>query len=273
MQSASHCRTICITSGKGGVGKTNCTANLGIQLAQNNKKVLLVDADFGLANMDILLNVRPKVTIENVVAGNHHIKDVIINTEFGVQLLPAASGIPSMTTLQSEHQKALIVQLAELQKNLDYLLIDTGAGINPSILRFCASVDEVIIITTTEPTAITDAYAMMKILANQYQVREFYLIINQSNMQQAEYVYKLILQVALKSRQAYTLNFLGNIPQDSSIVESVRQRCPISISHPKAAATQAFKKITARIATQQLGEFKPESFWQRLFSSSDIASN
>lgn len=265
MPTTKHCRTICITSGKGGVGKTHCTANLGVQLSQNNKKVLLMDADFGLANLDILLNVRPKATIEDLLSNDRDIEDVVINTEAGVQLLPAASGIPSMTNLQPEHQKALIVKLATLQKNLDYLLIDTGAGINPSILRFCASVDEVLVVTTTEPTAITDAYAMMKILANQYQVRDFYLIVNQSTPQQAEYVYKLIKQVALKSRQAYNLHFLGQIPQDPAMVESIKQRNPISLSYPKSPATQAFKNIAERIATKKLAEFKPSGFWQRWF--------
>jgi flagellar biosynthesis protein FlhG len=155
-------KVLCITSGKGGVGKTNISINLSIALASMGRKVFLLDADLGLANIDVLLNLTPMYTLEHVLSGEKSINDIILDGPGDIKILPASSGVVEMTEMDRDQQVHLFRKLGEIEREIDYLVIDTGAGIAPHTLRFVANSDEVLIVATPEPSSMTDAYSLIK---------------------------------------------------------------------------------------------------------------
>ncbi len=251
-------RSLSFTSGKGGVGKTNIVVNLAVQLCKMGKKVLLIDADFGLANIDILLNLTPSHTIEDVLMGNRTIEEVLQVGPLGMHILPAASGVSEMSELDSDQQMALINELSGLQENYDYILIDTGAGIASSVLRFNAAADEICVITNTEPTALTDAYALMKIMATKYQVRRFNLIVNQvTSMKEARSVHTK-LQTVFDQFLPVSLILTGFIPKDANFTKAVRAQTPLSLMAPASATAKAFSLVAQHIDRNPGEEMKAE---------------
>ncbi|MEL0046619.1 MAG: MinD/ParA family protein, partial [Deltaproteobacteria bacterium] len=171
-------KVLCITSGKGGVGKTNISINLSIALASMGRKVFLLDADLGLANIDVLLNLTPMYTLEHVLSGEKSINDIILDGPGDIKILPASSGVVEMTEMDRDQQVHLFRKLGEIEKEIDYLVIDTGAGIAPHTLRFVANSDEVLIVATPEPSSMTDAYSLIKIMVTRYQINKFRVIAN-----------------------------------------------------------------------------------------------
>ncbi len=163
-------KVLCITSGKGGVGKTNISINLSIALASMGRNVFLLDADLGLANIDVLLNLTPMYTLEHVLSGEKSINDIILDGPGDIKILPASSGVVEMTEMDRDQQVHLFRKLGEIEKEIDYLVIDTGAGIAPHTLRFVANSDEVLIVATPEPSSMTDAYSLIKIMVTRYQI-------------------------------------------------------------------------------------------------------
>lgn len=261
-------RSLSFTSGKGGVGKTNIVINLAIHLAKMGKKVFLIDADLGLANIDILLNIAPQFTIEDVLTGKKHINDIIIEGPVGIHILPASSGISEMQTLTGKQQMSMLRELGNLKTQYDYILIDTGAGISSNVLRFNAAADEICVVTNPEPTAITDAYALMKIMSSKYQVHHFNLIVNLSETAEARDVYGRLVRV-LNKFLTVDLELLGNVPRDPHFVKAVKRQEPISLSFPNSLAGKAFGKLARQIdstADNSVLEDQETSFWRRLGS-------
>lgn len=263
---ANSVRSLSFTSGKGGVGKTNIVVNLAIQLAQMGKRVFVIDADLGLANIDIMLNLAPQFTIEDVLAGTRNINDIIMEGPLGIDILPSSSGISEMQTLTAEQQMSMLKELSGLQTQYDYILIDTGAGIAPNVLRFNAAVDEVCVVTNTEPTSITDAYALMKIMSSKYHVNTFSLIVNESNLQQARSVFARLVTV-LNRFLTVNLELIGFIPRDLNFVKAVKQQKPLSLLAPKSATVKSFSALANQIdrypGTSIDTEAK-ETLWHRL---------
>jgi len=169
----SHIRVISITSGKGGVGKTSITANLAEAFQRLNKRVLILDADLGLANMDIMLGLNPKYTISHVLKGEKTLDEVIITAPGGFKLLPAASGIQELTNLDNGQRLFLLNELDSLHEQFDLILIDTGAGISSNVMYFNYAAMERIVVVTNEPTSLTDAYALIKVLIKEYHQKRF----------------------------------------------------------------------------------------------------
>ncbi|MDH5740306.1 MAG: AAA family ATPase, partial [Nitrospira sp.] len=161
-------QVIAVASGKGGVGKTNVVANLAVSLSKAGKRVLLLDADLGLGNLDVLLGLVPRHTIEDVLVGTHTLAEIMLKGPAGINVLPASSGVPRLTSLSESQQLMIQEQLADLAAAMDVLLIDTGAGISPNVTFFASSADETMVIISPEPTSLTDAYALIKVLARQY---------------------------------------------------------------------------------------------------------
>lgn len=259
-------RSMSFTSGKGGVGKTNIVVNLSIQLAKLGKKVFLIDADLGLANIDILLNIAPEFTIEDVLIGKKHINDIIIEGPAGIHILPASSGISEMQSLSGQQQMSILKELGSLKTQYDYILIDTGAGISSTVLRFNAAVDEICVVTNPEPTAITDAYALMKIMSSKYQVHRFYLIVNQSGMQEAREIYNRLVRV-LDKFLTVKLQLIGSIPKDDIFINSVKKQIPLSLLKPNSVPCKAFKKMASHINSfpgKSIPQEQENSFWTRL---------
>src|SRR5215470_2901597 len=171
-------RVIAIASGKGGVGKTNVTANLAVTLARRGKRVWVLDADLGLANLDVVYGVTPKRTLLDVVRGGHRLADIVVEGPAGVRLVPAASGVAELTALTAAEQLAVLEGVDALEGALDVLLIDVAAGISSNVLYFAAAATETLVVVTPEPTAIADAYALVKVLAGRWGRCEFPVVVN-----------------------------------------------------------------------------------------------
>ena len=193
-------KVLCITSGKGGVGKTNISINLSIALASMGRNVFLLDADLGLANIDVLLNLTPMYTLEHVLSGEKSINDIILDGPGDIKILPASSGVVEMTEMDRDQQVHLFRKLGEIEKEIDYLVIDTGAGIAPHTLRFVANSDEVLIVATPEPSSMTDAYSLIKIMVTRYQINKFRVIANNVvSPAEGRQVYERLQKVTQKS--------------------------------------------------------------------------
>ena len=259
-------RTISFTSGKGGVGKTNIVVNMAIQLAQLGKKVFIIDADLGLANIDIMLNLSPQYTVEDVLTGKRNINDIILEGPNGINILPSSSGISEMQELNAEQQMAMFKALSGIKAKYDYILIDTGAGIASNVLRFNAAADEICVVTNTEPTAMTDAYALMKIMSTKYQIRNFNLIVNQSNVQEAKSVYGRLVKV-LNQFLPVNLTLTGFIPRDLNIPKAIKKQAPLSILAPNSPAIKMIRHMAQHIEKNPglpINEPHRVSFWQKV---------
>lgn len=267
-------RVIAITSGKGGVGKTNVVLNLCLALSRKGRKVFLLDADMGLANVDVLLGLAPKYTLEHVLTGQKSIDEVIMKGPEGLSVLPSSSGVSELSELSFDQQMQLFKELSRINEKMDYLFIDTGAGISSNVLRFNASANEVIVISNPEPTAITDAYALMKLMSIKYHIRNFKLIANSvSSEKDGQSVYDRLNQVCKQFLQV-NLIYMGCIPLDSAVRKSVRQQKPVIQAYPNSPAAKSLLQIAALLDTQEsafptspdspTNKYAQSTFWDRL---------
>jgi flagellar biosynthesis protein FlhG len=238
-------RVVAVTSGKGGVGKSNIVANLGLALARLGLKVLLIDADLGLANLDILLGLTARFTIYEVLAHRQPLSEVIVPGPEGVKILPASSGISDLAELDEFQKLFLLDELDHYAEDLDAVLIDTGAGISRNVLFFNLAAQERIVVANNQPTSITDAYALIKLLATRHRERHFKLLVNGlSRPREAELVYRTLLTVAEQFLgQEIHLEYLGCIPYDESIPRAVMRQQPLLTLYPQAPASQSFIRL------------------------------
>ncbi len=263
-------RSIAITSGKGGVGKSNLAVNLAVTMSGLGLKVCLLDADLGLANADVLCNVTPRFTLQHVVTGRCRLSDAMLFAPGGFRLIPGASGVAGMANLDTRRRHALLQQLAILESDVDVILIDCGAGISTNVLSFAAAAHSVVVVTTPEPTAMTDGYGMIKTLLRQSPRSQVELVVNMaSSYEEAKYVYDRInhvSQVFLKR----TLGFAGAVPLDGSVSIAVRQRLPFVLHAPDAPVTQALRYLSRQILgldeAQQSRLDEGEGFFVRMLS-------
>lgn len=239
-----------VTSGKGGVGKTNIVASLAEAFRSMGQRVLIIDADLGLSNVDIIFGVHPEYHIGHVLDGDKTIAEVILTTETGIKILPAGSGVTELTNLSQGQKMNLLVELGGLEGSFDIVLIDTGAGISPNVLYFNAAADECMIIATREPTSITDAYAMMKVLNTQHGIRRFKLLINMvKESAEAKAVYLNLSNAAQKFLGNVVIEYMGFIPTDETLQRSVIKRRPVILDNPGAPSSQSIKKLARMIMT------------------------
>jgi len=242
-----HTKVVSITSGKGGVGKTNIVANLGISFSKMGKKVLIFDADLGLGNLDILLGLAPRYNLSQVISGEKAFKDILIEAPGGMSILPASSGIHEFTQLTENQQIRIIHELNTILKEFDILLIDTAAGISSDVMYFNTIAEEIIVVVSPEPTSITDAYALMKVLSIKYAATHFKLLINQSrDMNEAKGVF-MQLRLVTDRFINVSLEYLGYIDFDSNITTSVKNQKAIIEMFPNSAASKCFSKIVKNI--------------------------
>ncbi|MBF0628294.1 MAG: MinD/ParA family protein [Magnetococcales bacterium] len=261
--------TMAITSGKGGVGKTLVTVNLAIQYARQGLKVLLIDADLGLANIDVVLGIStPEYTIQDVLEGHLTLDQVAIQGPEGITILPAASGVAGLSALTEEQKLALMDHIDHWNADFDVVLVDTGAGISENVRFFVLAVERIMVVVTPDPTSVTDAYALMKVLFLNHRASHFDLVINQvRDENEAKDVYRTLSQVADKFLNV-VLNFVGSVPEDALLAQSVRAQNPVSITHPDAAVSQSFKKLSASLMRLWREKRQEEGrmifFWRRL---------
>jgi flagellar biosynthesis protein FlhG len=247
-------RVVAVASGKGGVGKTNVTANLAVALAQRGSRVWVLDADLGLANLDMIYGMRPARTLEEVLRGERRLADVVAEGPAGVRLVPAASGVAELTALTAGQQLRVLEEVDALEGELDVLLIDVAAGISSNVLYFAAAATETLIVTTPEPTAIADAYALVKVLATRWGRRTFPVLVNMaSSAADAAAAFERLASVASQFL-AVRLESLGWVPTDDAVPRAVRARTPVVLASPDAPASRAIAGVAGRIAVTARAE-------------------
>ncbi len=215
---------IAVTSGKGGVGKTMTTINFAVSARKNGKTVLILDGDMGLANVDIMLGLQPELTILDVLSGNAKLEDTIISGPLGIDLIPSGSGISQLANLSPVQKQALLTAISELERHYDVLIVDTGAGIHDQVMQFCQASDMTVVVTTPEPHALTDAYATIKVLNEEYGVKGVSLLVNQTKSpKEGVKIFEKIAEVAERFLKVH-LTYLGSVPEDEAVSRGVMQR-------------------------------------------------
>lgn len=254
---ARRARIMAVTSGKGGVGKTFLSANLAAALAKRGKKVLVLDADLGLANLDVILNLHPKTTLHDVFTGKVHLEDAILPAPGGFSVLLAGSGLVEYSRLTPEVRDQLQRIIDTLAPRFDHILVDTGAGISDVVLYAVSLADDVLVLVTPEPTSMTDAYATIKVLATQQQRRAIQVVVNQVGRagegkvirNQLQLVVDKFVAPMLPEGSAPTLlELIGEVPLDPAVREAVQKRRLLLELLPGCAAAQAVEAVAAKIA-------------------------
>ena len=268
-RASARAQTIAITSGKGGVGKTNLAVNLSTVLAGMNRRVVLLDADLGLANADILCNVQPRFNLAHVVASQRTLAEVVTKVPAGFSLIPGASGLAKMADLTENDRRRIVTDLDALAESSDALIIDTGAGIGRNVLSFTSTADHVVIVTTPEPTAITDAYAVMKVLVRCGTAGKISVMVNMvKNRDEALHVHDRIASVARQFLKT-DVAFAGHVVSDVAVQQSVRKRAPFVQQYPNSAASQCVQAWANRIdhnVDTNTGNGGKANFFSRLAS-------
>lgn len=260
-------RVLSLTSGKGGVGKTCVSVNLGYWLAKKGARVLLLDADLGLANVDVVLGLRTEYTLQHVLSGEKSLSDILIDGPGGMRILPAGSGVAEMADLSEEAKIQLFGELESLDEPFDYLLVDTGAGISRTVLYFNNAVQDIVLVATPEPTSITDAYALMKVLSERRKGYRFRILANMvENEREGKNVYRRLSTVSDKYLDVST-SYLGHVISDTSVVNAVRQQTALSVAYPKSPAARCLRNLADRIydlPPEDLPAGHMQFFWKRL---------
>ncbi|MBU0484013.1 MAG: MinD/ParA family protein [Proteobacteria bacterium] len=248
-------RVICITSGKGGVGKTNITTNLAFSLCKNGKKVMILDADLNLANIDVLLGLTPKYNINHVLAGEKTLAEVMITGPGGMMILPASSGIMELADLTEKQKLYFMSEMETIDQAIDFLLIDTAAGINNNVVYFNLAAQERFIILSPEPTSLTDAYALIKVLSTRHDVKKFRILVNLAqSSKEALTVFRKLSSVADRFLDTISLDYIGQIPLDNNLPLAVRRQKLVTELYPTSPASKTFFKLS-----EQLIEEEPEN--------------
>ena len=264
-------RVVAVTSGKGGVGKSSVSVNLAAGLRKAGKRVIIFDADFGLANIEIMFGAMPKYNLSDVIYHGKSIQEIITEGPMGIGFISGGSGIVSLNGLQPEQIKYLVKSINELNNLADYIIIDTGAGISEQVLEFVMTSPEIILVTTPEPTSLTDSYSLLKTL---FKKKDFnsnetviHVIANKvHSTEDARAVYEKLNSVISQFLHG-NLNYLGMIPQDSAVEHAVRQQKVVSISEPNSKAAKAFDVLTANILQGAGEDTMPRRGLAQLFTS------
>lgn len=241
-------RVIAVTSGKGGVGKTNIVGNLAVAMSQKGKRVVIIDADVGLANIDIVFNLRPEYNIRHVVSAEKSLDQVMIKTHHGIGIIPGGSGFADLTQLNEGEKLTLLSEFETLADKADIIFVDTGAGISSNVLYFNAASDECLVVATTEPTSITDAYALMKVMSQKYGSRHFKLLVNMADSEKdAKRVYASLSNALDKFLKNVVLEYTGYIPFDRQLQRAVQKRGLLLDEFPDATASKAVETIASKL--------------------------
>jgi flagellar biosynthesis protein FlhG len=236
-------QVIAVTGGKGGTGKSSVAVNLATALVQAGRRTMLLDGDLGLANLDVLLGLTPRATLEHVLRGERRLEEIIVQTGSGVRVIPGAPGVARLAMLSSSEQAGLIQAFGALPEPLDVLIVDTAAGISDTVLQFCQSAQQVLVVLRDEPTSLTDTYALIKVLSRQRGVRQFRVLANMTrNLGQGESVFRRLQRVADRYLTV-SLDFVGEIPEDSALPRSVQAQRPVLELYPGSPAAQAFRRL------------------------------
>ncbi len=240
-------KVIAVTSGKGGVGKSSVSVNLSVALARSGAQVMLMDADLGLANVDVLLGISPRYNLSHVIDGEASLEEVLVEGPEGIMIVPASSGTKRMAELGPAENAGLIHSFSELNHDVDYLIIDTAAGIADSVISFARAARDVLVVALDEPSSITDAYALIKVLNRDYGVRKAHVVANMvSGNRQGQELFEKLSRVTGRYLDV-TLDFLGSIPADDSLRKAVQRQKPVVTAYPGSPSGKAFVELARRV--------------------------
>ena len=263
-------KVIAVSSGKGGVGKTNVSVNLATSLAKDGKEVLLLDADLGLANVDVLLGLNPAYDLSHVISGECTLEEVIIDGPANLKVIPASSGVSKMANLSATEQAGLINAFNELGHAIDVMVVDTAAGISDSVVNFCAASQEVVVVVCDEPASITDAYAFIKVMSREHQIDRFQIL---ANMTHTTHEGRELFNKLSKATDRFLdvmLTYMGTIPYDERLRKAVQHQRAVVEAFPRSPSALALKRIARQIdkwpqAANMGGQL--EFFIERLINS------
>ena len=269
----SRLRVIAVTSGKGGVGKTNLTANIAVLAARAGKRVLIIDADLGLANVEIVFGLKPKYHIGALIDGSHTMDEVLLEAPHGVKILSAGSGIQSLTQLTDQQKLRLSSALDGVEDHFDLVLVDSGAGIGDNVLFFVGAAQEALLVVSPEPTSLVDAYAVVKVLSQQAGVTTFNVVVNPVvDKLQARDVYPKLTTVTSRFLTA-KMRHLGYIPRDENMHRAIMLQRPVVEAFPLSPASRALghiaEKLLSSVAPVRL-ESGFKFMWQRLLRETAV---
>ena len=262
-------RVLAVSSGKGGVGKTSFVANLAYGLCKQGKKVLVVDADLGLNNIDILLGLIPKYHIGHVLSGEKKMADIIVRGPGNIEILPAGDGLQELTQLEKEKKMVLMDELDRVSQGYDFLIFDTGAGISPNVTYFCSAAHEIILIATPEPTSLTDVYALIKVLFMKHAQKHFRVVVNSvESEREAKTVFRNLTNVTDRFLKEISVEYLGHIYRDPNVPKSVRQQKAFMEVYPYSKVSQCVSTLSDKIASE--GKLESDDrdrpfFWKSAF--------
>ncbi len=263
-------RVVTVTSGKGGVGKTNVSINLAATWAKFGKKPMILDADLGLANIDVALGLHPKLNLSHVIDGAATLEEVIVDAPGGIKVIPASSGVQRMATLSEAEHGGLIRAFSELSTDVDVLIVDTAAGIDNSVVNFTKAAHEVLVVVCDEPASITDAYALIKLLNTEHNIRRFRVLANMAHSpQEGIELYKKLLKVTDHFLDEVVLDFVGAIPYDGFLRKAVKKQQPLVELFPRSPAALAFQSVVRKAENWPMpraAHGNLEFFVERLFS-------
>ena len=239
-------RVITVTSGKGGVGKSNVAVNLAMAMIDTGKEVMIMDADLGMANVDVMLGLSPKFNLSHVINGEMQLEDILLDGPGGLKVVPAASGAQVMAGLTPTQHAGIIRAFSELHQNLDVLIVDTAAGISDSVITFSKASQEVVVVVCDEPASITDAYALIKVLNRDHGLHRFRILANMvANSQQGRELYEKIARVT--DRYLYVeLDYMGCVPFDQAVKRAVQRQAPVVSLYPDSIAAHAFHELVMK---------------------------
>ncbi|MEE9494482.1 MAG: MinD/ParA family protein [Gammaproteobacteria bacterium] len=264
-------RVIAVASGKGGVGKTNVSVNLSVALSEAGNHVMLLDADLGMANVDVLLGLSPKQNLSHVISGERNLDEIIVTGPSDVMIIPGASGIKKLTELTTLEHAGLIRAFSELTYPIDTLVIDTPAGINESVVSFCQAAQEVLVVVCDEPASITDAYALIKVLSRDYGIQHFRVLANMAeSVQESQELFRKLLRVTSRYLDV-TLEYTGSIPQDEYLRKAVKKQKAVLHAFPRSRSAMAFRAISKKMGRWPVPSVAGghlEFFVERLIQSS-----
>jgi len=257
-----------VTSGKGGVGKTNVSVNLALQLGRQGYRCVILDADLGLANVDVILGLAPERNLFHVFHENLTLKDILVQTDYGFSILPAASGVSEMLSLSTGQKLALLEAVDVLEDSIDFLIVDTGAGINDNVVYFNLAAQERLLVITPEPTSLTDAYALIKVMKIRHGVERFHVLVNMAkNEKAAKDIFAKLYNACDHFLSGVSLDYVGFLPHDPTVRQAVMHQKPFSSFAPSSEASLAMERVAKLIS-----RWKPmdhldgniKFFWKKL---------
>ncbi len=263
-------KILSVTSGKGGVGKTSLSVNIAASLGKEDLRVLLIDADLGLSNVEIMLGVTPSYTLKDVIKNGRAIEEVIINGPYNIDFISGGNGFLELAELSEIEREEILIKIHKLEELYDIIIIDTGAGISKNVTAFLTISDEIIVVTNSEPTALTDAYSIIKVITEEKLKQKIGLIINRvKNKNEYQQASDILINTA-KKFLGEEIKSLGFVYEDPNVRKTIYKKTPFVIYYPNSVASDCVKEIINNLALKETGEKKPSMMdkFMRLFGTS-----